>query len=72
MANIEVGTEALVVTDSLSQNTSAGPSTGMPNIPVDLRLSISSVAIRSATNSDPKLEVSTVFCRLLYHIIGAF
>jgi hypothetical protein len=73
LANTEVGTEALVVTDSLSQKTSAGPSIGIPNIlNLYLKLSINSVAIRSATNSDPKLEVSTVFCRLLYQMIGAF
>ena len=49
-----------------------GPSNGILNI-LNLYLNkvINSVAIRNATNSDPKVEDSTVFCLLEYHNKGA-
>ena len=63
----------LVTTDGLSQNTSAGPSIGTPNIRIlYLNPSIISVAICNAINLEPKLDDSTVLWRLLYHIIGGF
>ena len=59
-------------TDSLSQNTLAAPSIGMPNMR-SLYLSdiICSVDNRNATNSAPKVDDSTVVCFLEYHEIGA-
>ena len=68
----DVGILELLTTDMLSQNTSAGPSTGIPkHLNLYLRASIISVAILIATNSDPKLDASTVFWCLLYQMIGA-
>ena len=53
------------------KNTSAGPSTGIPkHLFLYLRASIISVEILRATNSDPKLESSTMLWRLLYQMIG--
>ena len=61
----------LVTTDWLSQNTSAGPSIGTPNIRIlCLNPYIISVAIRNAMNSEPKIDDSTVLWRLMYHMIG--
>ena len=68
----DVGILGFLTTDMLSQNTSAGPSTGIPkHINLYLRASIISVEILRATNYDSKLEASTVFFCLLYHMIGA-
>jgi hypothetical protein len=48
-----------------------GPSNGTPNIQnLYLRLSNISTAISIAINSDPKVEVSTVFCPFENHVIG--
>ena len=61
-----------LTTASLSQNIFVGPSIGMPIIQsLYCNACIISVAIFAAINSDPKVDVSTVFCRLEYHIIGA-
>ena len=65
----DVGILELLTTNMLSQNTSAGPSTGIPKH-LYLSYSIISVAIITAQNSDPKLEASNVFCCLMYHMIG--
>ena len=68
----DVGILKFLTTDILSQNNSAGPSTGIPkHLNLYLRDSRISVEILRATNSDPKLEASTVFCCSLYHMIGA-
>ena len=68
----DVGILELLTTDMLSQNTSKGTSTGIPkHLNSYLRASIISVEISGATKYDPKLEVSTLFYRLLYHMIGA-
>ena len=65
------GTLLLLTTDSLSQNTLAGPAMGTPNIlSLYRRDSVSSVAIQSAMNSEPNVDVSTVFCHLEYHTMG--
>ena len=67
-----MGILELLTTDMLSQNTSAGSSTGIQkHLNLDLMTSIISMEILRAKNSDPKLEASTVLCRLLYHMIGA-
>ena len=67
----DVGILELLTTNMLSQNTSAGPSAGIPkHINLYLRYSIISVEILRAKNSDPKIEASTVFCCLLYQMIG--
>ena len=49
-----------------------GPSIGTPNI-LNLYLNavISSTAFFMAVNYDPNVDVSTQFCLLLYHIMGA-
>ena len=61
----------LVTTDGLSQNTSAGPSIGTPNIRrLYLNTYIILVFIRNAMNLDPKLDDSTMLWILLYHMIG--
>jgi len=61
----------LMTTELLSQNTLAGPVIGTPNIrSLYLRASIISTQICMAINSDPNVEVSTVFWALLYQIIG--
>ena len=61
-----------LTTASLSQNVFVGPSIGMPIIQSLYRNAcIISVAVFAAINSDPKVDVLTVFCCLEYHIIGA-
>jgi hypothetical protein len=66
-----VGIVEFVTTDLLSQNTFDGPSIGIPNIlNLYLKASIISVAIRSATNSEPNVDDSTVFWDFEYHEIG--
>ena len=71
MFKTEEGLLTFGTTDLLSQNTSAGPSIGTPNIrSLYLNPSIISVAIRNSMNSEPMLDDSTVFWRLLYHMIG--
>ena len=62
-----------VTTDSLSSKTSAGTSMSMANIrSFYLRHSLISLVARSAKTSEPKLEISTMFCILLFHAIGMF
>ena len=67
--NVSCGLLVVLVTDSSLQNTSAGPSIGVPD---DLILWqsawICSTAIRSETSSPPDVDLSTVFCLLLNHI----
>ena len=59
-------------TELLSPKTLAGPFRGIPIIrSLNQRPWIFSEAIRIATNSDPKDEVSTVFCFFEYQSIGA-
>jgi hypothetical protein len=59
-------------TASLSQNTLVGPSIGTPNILNLYRnASIISVAFFNAVDSDPNVEASTKFWRLLCQMIGA-
>ena len=51
---------------------SVGPSIGTPNIlHLYLNDAISSTAFFVAVNSDPNVDVSTQFCLLLCHIMGA-
>ena len=70
--NVACGLLAILVTASLSQNTSAGPSIGVPDDPILWRTAwICSTTIRSSTSSLPNVDVSTVFWLLLIHIIGA-
>ena len=68
----DAGILEFLTTDMLSQNTSAGPSA---SIPKHLNLYTSGLQsylfILRAKNSDLKLEASTVFCHLLYRMIGA-
>jgi len=60
--NVDVGMVELMTTELLSQNTLAGPSSGIPNIRnLYLMDSIRSTRILIATNSEPKVEDSTVF-----------
>ena len=67
-----MGILKFLITDMLSQNNSAGYSTGIPkHLNIYLRASRITVAILRATNSDPKLEASIVLFRLMYQIIGA-
>jgi hypothetical protein len=50
----------------------AGPTKGTPNIlNLYLRLSINSTAMRAATNSEPNVDVSTVFWHFEYQMMGA-
>jgi hypothetical protein len=66
-----VGTVEFVTTDLLSQNTLEGPSIGVPNIlSLYLKASIISTAILSATNSELKVDDSTVFCDFEYQVMG--
>ena len=61
-----------LTTALLSQNIFVGPSIGMPIIQSLYRNAcIISVAVFAALNSDPKIDVLTVFCRLEYHVTGA-
>ena len=67
-----MGVIELFMTDFMSQNFSSGPSDGNPkHLNLYCRASIIYVAVLRATNSDPKLEASTVFWYLLYQIMGA-
>ena len=62
----------LLVTALLSHKILHGPSMGIPNMRNLYRNDIfCSVAVRNATNSEPKVELSTVFCFLENHDIGA-
>lgn len=68
---VEAGKDAFVTTDELPQKVFTGPSKGTPNIRSLYRKpSSNSTAIRIAVNSDPNVEVSTVFCALEYHKMG--
>eukprot|EP00978_Attheya_sp_CCMP212_P048794 scaffold575599_cov83-Attheya_sp.AAC.1 len=60
---MEVSIDAFVTTASLSQNTLAGPSIGMPNI-LSLKGSamICSAAVFMATNSELNVDDSTACC----------
>ena len=67
-----MGILELLTTDMLSQNTSAGPSAVIPkHLNLYLIDSIIYVEILIAKDSDPKLEASNIFWRLLYQMIGA-
>ena len=69
---VEEGKVELVATDWLSHSTFVGPSRGTPIIRnLYRRASMHSVAILQATNSEPKVEVSTVAWAFEYHMIGA-
>ena len=73
LRSIDSGIVIFYTTPLLSQNTLAGPSIGTPNIQsLYCNATSMSFAAQSATNSLPKLEDSTVFCRFENHIIGAF
>jgi hypothetical protein len=68
---VDAGSVAFITTDELSQKVLTGPSTGMPNIrSLHHRLSNSSTAILMEVNSEPKVDISTVFCALEYHWMG--
>lgn len=71
--NIDSGTEESSTTTLLSQKTLQGPCIPTPIISNFLyfKPSIITIAIRVATNSEPKVDDSTVFCRLENHFIGA-
>ena len=65
------GTVVFNTTDILSPNINAGPSNVTPNdLSINLISRMSSVAILDATNSEPKVDVSTVFCCLDTHLTG--
>ncbi len=58
--------------ESLSQSTLVGRSIGTPNIRnLYYKLSMRPTAIQVTKSLEPKVEVSTMFCCLLYQIIGA-
>jgi len=58
--------------DKLSQNVFTAPSSGTPNMHnLYHKLSKSSTVILMAMNSEPKVEVSTVFCAFEYQKMGA-
>ena len=62
-----------LTTASLSQNIFVGPSIGMPIIrSLYCNACIISVAVFAAINSDPKVDVSTVFGCFEYHTISAW
>ena len=65
---------ALLTTLLLLYIISIGPSTGIiPNIrSLKCRASTASRHVRMAMNLEPKVEASTMFCRLLYQRIGAW
>ena len=70
--SVESGIDAFLKTNSLSQNTSIGPSIRMPNMrSLYLKASTCPTAILIAMNSLPNVLASTVVCRLLYHTMGA-
>ena len=62
----------LLMTNWLLPNTLVGPSKGTPNVcSLYLGSSIIFMAILRVINSEPNIEVSTVFWRLEYHMMGA-
>ena len=64
--------DAFLNTASLSQKVLVYPSIGTPNMRNLYRSEMfCSVAVRNATNSEPKVELSTVFCFLENQDIGA-
>jgi hypothetical protein len=68
---VDSGCATLVTTLLLSQKPLVGPSIGIPNMRSLYRsASFISVAILRATNSEPKVERSIVFCRHEYQLIG--
>jgi len=68
---VNLGIVVFFTTVVLSQNKFAGPSNGIPNIHnLYLSASIISVAILRATNSEPKVNVSSIFCRFENQIMG--
>jgi hypothetical protein len=70
--NVDSEKEQFLNTDWLSQNIFAGSSIGIPIIQrLYLRPSTCSTAILLATNSNPKVDKSTVFCCFEYHETGA-
>ena len=67
------GLWALLTTLLLSHMISVGPLTGIPNIhSLKHRASTALRQVCMAMNSDPKVEVSTMFCCLLYQRIVAW
>ena len=59
--------QAFLYVSSLSKSTAEGPSTGIPNIfSFHMREIINSEANRKVMNSEPKVNISTVFWRLEY------
>jgi len=65
------GNVLLSTTLLLSHKTWLAPSIGTPIIHnLYLNSTMSSIAILSATNSAPYVDVSTVFCLFGYHLIG--
>ncbi len=71
-SKLDSGWDVFLTTDSLSQKMLVAPSIGMPNIcSLYWIASIWSIAILRAMNSEPKVDDSTVFCRLENHTIGA-
>ena len=70
--NVESGCDVFLKTASLSQKTFVGPSKGTPNI-LSLHCidSICSTTVFIAMNLLPHVLVSTVFCLLLYQMMGA-
>jgi hypothetical protein len=70
--DIDSGRCVLWITDMLSPQTEAGPSTGTPIMRDScLRPLAISIPFFTATNSAPKTEVSTVGCLLENHVSGA-
>jgi len=62
--NVDSECVVFFTADSLSHMILVGPSKGMPNIrSLYLKASTWSMATFRAMNSDPKVEVSSVFCR---------
>jgi hypothetical protein len=69
---IDVGIVASRMTESLSQNMLASPSSGIPHIlSLYLKASIILTHICIAINSNPKVDVSTVLCTFLNLCMGA-
>jgi hypothetical protein len=69
--SVPEGSVILATTDWLSINKTDGPVTAIPkSLNLPLKSITISEAIRAATSSDPYVDDSTVFCRLLYHFTG--
>jgi len=69
--NVDSGMLVFCTTPLLSEKTLLGPESGIPkHLSLILRAEIKSLAIRIATNSEPYVLDSHVFCRLLNAITG--